>query len=55
MSNNNKENENKNIKKENNNNEQIKDNKEGIIKSIGGTKNEKVNFISKTIPEKILN
>ena len=53
MSNNNKENENKNIKKENNNNnEQIKDNKEGIIKSIGGTKNEKVNFINKIIPEK---
>ena len=56
MSNNNKENENKNVKKENisiNNNEQIKDNNnKGIIKSTGGTKNEKVNFMNKVNPEK---
>ena len=55
---NSKENENKNLSKENNNNynninnnNQVKDNK-GLTKPIGGTKNEKVNFMNKATNEK---
>ena len=56
MSTNNRENENKNLSKENanninNNSNQIKDTKP-IIKVNGGTKNEKVNFMSKGMNEK---